>query len=205
MGMTKRYMEEVEERVAELMVVASGRELGYKEALGIVEGEMLDVGYDFTRLDVNKLLRRHVWSPGEPDGVDRDDETLAEKGENAAERYLRSRDYEILERDWSCRFGEVEFIAHDPNDTLCFIKVRTRRFTDEGMPEECDCEGKRDRLEKLALCYLMVTDDWDDNESVRFDSIAICVTGPGRAMLRHHRGAFNLLDGDAEYENPTSI
>lgn len=75
--------------------------------------------------------------------------------------------------------------------TLCFIEVKTRQSVEAGLPEEAITRSKQSRYERIALCYMMVTDDWDDNDSVRFDAIAICVTAPHRAMLRHHKGCFN--------------
>ena len=113
------------------------------------------------------------------------------KGEEAAVRYLKSRGYAIVKRNWFCRFGEADIIARDPEGTLCFIEVKTRQSVEAGLPEEAITRSKQSRYERIALCYMMVTDDWDDNDSVRFDAIAICVTAPHRAMLRHHKGCFN--------------
>lgn len=129
--------------------------------------------------------------PYEQEGHIKSRQELGRKGEEAAVRYLRSRGYEIVKRNWFCRFGEADIIARDPEGTLCFIEVKTRQSIEAGLPEEAITHSKQSRYERIALCYMMVTDDWDDNESVRFDAIAICVTAPHRAMLRHHKGCFN--------------
>ena len=38
---------------------------------------------------------------------------LGRKGEEAAVRYLKSRGYAIVKRNWFCRFGEADIIARD--------------------------------------------------------------------------------------------
>lgn len=129
--------------------------------------------------------------PYEREGHIESRQELGRKGEEAAVRYLKSRGYAIVKRNWFCRFGEADIIARDPEGTLCFIEVKTRQSVEAGLPEEAITRSKQSRYERIALCYMMVTDDWDDNDSVRFDAIAICVTAPHRAMLRHHKGCFN--------------
>lgn len=129
--------------------------------------------------------------PYEQEGHIESRQELGKKGEEAAVRYLKSRGYAIVKRNWFCRFGEADIIARDPEGTLCFIEVKTRQSVEAGLPEEAITRSKQSRYERIALCYMMVTDDWDDNDSVRFDAIAICVTAPHRAMLRHHKGCFN--------------
>lgn len=129
--------------------------------------------------------------PYEQEGHIASRQELGRKGEEAAVRYLKSRGYTIIKRNWFCRFGEADIIARDPEGTLCFIEVKTRQSVEAGLPEEAITRSKQSRYERIALCYMMVTDDWDDNDSVRFDAIAICVTAPHRAMLRHHKGCFN--------------
>lgn len=129
--------------------------------------------------------------PYEQEGHIESRQELGRKGEEAAVRYLKFRGYAIVKRNWFCRFGEADIIARDPEGTLCFIEVKTRQSVEAGLPEEAITRSKQSRYERIALCYMMVTDDWDDNDSVRFDAIAICVTAPHRAMLRHHKGCFN--------------
>lgn len=117
---------------------------------------------------------------------------LGKRGEDAAARYLRLNGYEILERNWTCRFGEADIIARDEEGVLCFVEVKTRRSIEAGIPEEAVTPDKQRRYEKVALCYL-VESDCDDGMGVRFDAIGICVTGNRRALLRHHKGCFDGL------------
>lgn len=127
----------------------------------------------------------------EQDGCLSSRQELGKKGEDAAVRYLRMRGYTIVKRNWFCRFGEADIIARDPEGTLCFIEVKTRQSVEAGLPEEAVTAEKQRRYERIALCYMMATDDWDDDDCIRFDAIGICVTAPHRALLRHHKGCFN--------------
>lgn len=114
---------------------------------------------------------------------------LGKRGEAAAERFLRSKGYEVLERNWSCFAGEVDIIAQF-DDVLCFIEVKTRRGIRKGFPEEAVDAKKRARYEKIAACYLQQN---DFNEMrVRFDVIALMVVSDSRAFLRFHTNAFGV-------------
>ena len=47
-------------------------------------------------------------------------------GEKMAESYLRGKGYRILERNYSCRYGEADIIAQD-RDYLVFVEVKLRK------------------------------------------------------------------------------
>ena len=112
---------------------------------------------------------------------------LGRKGEDAAERYLVHRGYEILERNWTCFAGEADIIAKDER-CLVFVEVKTRRNTDKGFPSEAVDAKKRERYEKIALAY--ASDYPEADMQVRFDVISIVVIGKDKAMIRHHLNAF---------------
>ena len=138
--------------------------------------------------------------PGEPDELPEDEhdvmrmdaKTLGRKGEDCAVRYLTLQGYDILERNWTCRFGEADIIALDPDGTLCLVEVKTRRSVEAGVPEAAVTPEKQRKYERIALTYLMDA-DFGDGLPVRFDCIGICVTRNSRAMLRHHKGCFDGL------------
>ena len=121
-----------------------------------------------------------------------DAKTLGRKGEDCAVRYLTLQGYDILERNWTCRFGEADIIALDPDGTLCLVEVKTRRSVEAGVPEAAVTPEKQRKYERIALTYLMDA-DFGDGLPVRFDCIGICVTRNRRAMLRHHKGCFDGL------------
>ena len=73
--------------------------------------------------------------------------------ESRAAEYLESLGYHILERNFRCRFGEIDLVAWD-GDTLCFVEVKTRTNTQMGLPREYVTARKQVRLRKTALFYL---------------------------------------------------
>ena len=116
---------------------------------------------------------------------------LGKRGEDAAARYLEHMGYEILARNWCCRYGEADIIALDPDGELCFVEVKTRRSIEAGLPEEAITEEKRARYERIAMSYIVEQDELEPNIPIHFDCIGICVPKGDRALLRHHRNAFN--------------
>lgn len=46
-------------------------------------------------------------------------------GESLVAEYLAARGCRILEREWRCRFGEIDLIA-EQNGTLLFVEVKLR-------------------------------------------------------------------------------
>ena len=114
---------------------------------------------------------------------------LGARGEEAAARYLQYQDYEILERNWTCPFGEADIICLD-NNCLVFVEVKTRSDISKGMPEEAITAAKRAKYEKIAACYL--SEHGSCEGPLRFDVIGILATGDDHAMMRHHINAFGL-------------
>ncbi len=61
--------------------------------------------------------------------------------------------YQIVERNWRCRVGEVDIVACRENGWY-FFEVRTRRGDDFGTPEESLRVAKLERMLQVALTYL---------------------------------------------------
>jgi putative endonuclease len=77
-------------------------------------------------------------------------------GEQLVSLWLESQGYEILARNWSCRWGEIDLIAQDiPQNTLAFVEVKTRRDRnwDEDGKNALNL-AKQTKLEKTASLYL---------------------------------------------------
>lgn len=96
--------------------------------------------------------------------------SVAEWGEAEAARFLRGLGWEVIERNWTCRYGELDLVARAGND-LVFVEVKTRRGNSFGLPEESITPAKRRRLQRAAWSYLEATGlggmRW------RFDVVAI--------------------------------
>lgn len=121
-------------------------------------------------------------------GKGRRNRDLGMRGESAAAAFLERRGYDILERNWTCNWGEADIIARD-DENLVFVEVKTRRDCDKGMPEEAVNAAKRERYEKIAIAFLRDCEIVD--VSVRFDVVSIVVIANDRALIRHHIGAFS--------------
>lgn len=117
----------------------------------------------------------------------RDAKALGAKGEEAAARFLERRGYDIVDRNWSCKAGEIDIVAKDER-YLVFVEVKTRTSLDAGLPEEAVGAEKRRRYEILAAYYLQDHDYVD--MPVRFDVVALLVCENDRALIRHHIDAF---------------
>ena len=114
----------------------------------------------------------------------------ARRGEDAAAAYLERIGMEIVERNWRTRAGEIDIVALD-GEELVFIEVKTRRSERTGTPDEAVSPAKQRRVAKLATSYLVQAGIGADT-AVRFDAVAIRVLAPDRALLRHHRAAFDM-------------
>ena len=95
---------------------------------------------------------------------------LGAKGEEIAVRYLKSRGYRIVERNYRIRLGEIDIIA-EQGDDLVFIEVKTRSDTHFGSPFESVTARKQKQLSKVALEYISKQGCHD--RPARFDVVGI--------------------------------
>lgn len=112
------------------------------------------------------------------------------KGEDAAAAYLERVGMSIEARNWRCSAGEIDIIAREEGE-LVFVEVKTRRSERAGTAEEAVSAAKQKRLVRLAEAYIRSIDA-PIGFAARFDVVAIRVIAPDRALLRHHRAAFQL-------------
>ncbi|MGI6586733.1 MAG: YraN family protein [Gracilibacteraceae bacterium] len=93
-------------------------------------------------------------------------------GECLAAEYLSENGYKVLERNFCCRFGEIDIIAaHE--ETIVFIEVKTRSSEKFGMPSEAVSLTKQNRMVKTALYYMQKNKLLD--YMCRFDVLEIIV------------------------------
>lgn len=77
-----------------------------------------------------------------------------DQGEALAVRYLEERSYTILDRQWRCRFGELDVVCRSPEGVLCFVEVKRRGPGAIGLPREFVDGRKRERLCRAANLYM---------------------------------------------------
>ena len=76
-----------------------------------------------------------------------------DQGEALAGRYLEARGYTILDRQWRCRFGELDIVARSPEGVLCFVEAKRRGPGSIGLPREFVDGRKQQRLRRAANLF----------------------------------------------------
>ncbi len=101
--------------------------------------------------------------------------------EARAARWLQEQGYEILWRNFRCRFGEIDIIAW-AQDTLVFVEVKYRGQTGFGSPEEAVTAAKQRHISNAALYYIKKYVG-SLQTSCRFD--VVCMENGSWRLYRH--------------------
>jgi putative endonuclease len=104
---------------------------------------------------------------------------LGNFGERVAAAHLEAKGYRILERNYSCREGEIDLIA-SRGPQLIFVEVRSRRGRSMGGPEESITGRKSDHIRAAAATYAMEHPEAPENQ--RIDVVVIELDAKGRVM-----------------------
>jgi putative endonuclease len=100
---------------------------------------------------------------------------VGKAGEEVAVQYLCQQGYQILERNYRCRLGEIDLIARDGR-TLAFIEVKTRRSQRFGPPAAAVTLEKQRHLIKASQVYLI--QKREAHALCRFDVVTIEMDAP---------------------------
>ncbi len=77
-------------------------------------------------------------------------------------RLLRQRGWQLLDRNWRCRWGEIDLVlAKSDRLLLVEVKARRRQGADGGGRGALGAQ-KRLRLERAWLCWLAAHPQWGD-------------------------------------------
>lgn len=94
--------------------------------------------------------------------------------ETLAVCYLLSRGLNLLDRNYRCRWGEIDLVMEDKKGSdriLVFVEVRYRKGIGYGRPEETVSRSKQRRIILTANHYLQNRSSED--QTMRFDVVAI--------------------------------
>lgn len=97
------------------------------------------------------------------------------RAEHLAAAYLVRQGLELLQRNYRCRFGEIDLIMREA-DTLVFVEVRLRSRTDYGGAAASITAAKQQKLVRAAKHYLAGRRRWPP---CRFDAVLLSGTDCG--------------------------
>ena len=103
-------------------------------------------------------------------------------GERVAAAYLERSGWQVIDRNWRGRDGELDIVALDAG-ALVVVEVKTRRGLGYGHPAEAVTARKLARLRRLTAQWLAAHDAHPG--SIRIDVIAVLVPRAGAARLEH--------------------
>ena len=122
-------------------------------------------------------------------------------GERIAEKYLKDKGYQILDKNYSFRIpgnpqkGEIDIVAKK-SDIISFIEVKTLFKSDRGQPPVISPEekvnfGKQRKLVRMAESWLMKK-KIPLNSKWQIDVISVRIT-QGKAKVNHFENAISDL------------
>ncbi|WP_137725137.1 YraN family protein [Prescottella subtropica] len=120
---------------------------------------------------------------------------LGALGEDLAAQYLTEAGLTVVDRNWRCRYGELDVIAVDSGDAsgdaVVFVEVKTRSGLGYGSPAEAVTVAKARRIRLLAQQWLAQSERrWPH---VRFDVVGVLVDRHDESaepQITHLPGAF---------------
>ena len=78
---------------------------------------------------------------------------VGRNGENIAAEYLSKHKYKIVDRNFTCHFGEIDIIVWD-GESVIFVEVKARKDDKFGMPREAVDWRKQRTIVKCANYWL---------------------------------------------------
>jgi len=90
--------------------------------------------------------------------------------ERIAEKYLLDRGYDIIDKNFICRFGEIDIIVLK-DGRIHFVEVKGRKNVSYGYPREFVTTSKQRKIISAAKCYFLLKKQ--DDMFCQFDVIEI--------------------------------
>ena len=113
---------------------------------------------------------------------------IGKLGEDIACKYLKENNYNIINRNFNCKQGEIDIVARDIHKKeLVFIEVKTRSNFKYGNPSEAVNNIKRKHIYQAGKYYLYKNKI--TNEAIRLDVIEIFIKD-NKCKINHIQKAF---------------
>ncbi len=119
-----------------------------------------------------------------------DNKKTGQIGEEAAVGFLEKNGYQILEKNFRTKLGEIDIIAKE-KDTVCFIEVKFRQEAFLDSPLDAITPFKRRKLSQVALMFLKQHNLLE--VSARFDVVSIETDNQGHSDIHLLKDAFELV------------
>src|SRR5690348_8230497 len=101
---------------------------------------------------------------------------VGRSGEDAAAAWYEAAGYDVLDRNWRVREGELDLVVRG-DGTIAFCEVKTRRGDAFGSPAEAVDFRKQQRIRMLAARGL--AEHGSSGSTLRFDVAAVRPDGRG--------------------------
>lgn len=115
---------------------------------------------------------------------------FGDAGEDEAARFLERKGYRIIERNFSCRYGEIDIVARD-GGAVVFVEVKTRG-NDAFGPAAASVDAKKQRKMTIASQIYLEKAGAGDSD-IRFDVVCI-EKRDGRFEIELIKDAFEAAD-----------
>lgn len=119
-----------------------------------------------------------------------DKQEIGRLGEEEAARLLKKHGYRVVEKNYRCRYGEIDIIAKD-GETLAFVEVKTRGSDLFGTPK-CGVDAKKQR-HMISASSVYLNEKGLDDADVRFDVVSIMIKD-GKYITELIKDAFGAED-----------
>ncbi len=113
--------------------------------------------------------------------------SIGNVGEDAVCEMLTRHGYEILDRNFTVKGGEIDIIAKK-NGAVAFVEVKTRKPSPLSSGEEAVNDNKKRHLIYAAERYLQRL---DEPVNARFDVAAVELDGSKVTKIRYYVSAFD--------------
>ena len=115
---------------------------------------------------------------------------VGRRGEQLAAEFLEGQGLTIVSRNWRCREGELDIVAHDRRNTLVICEVKTRSGERFGSGAEAVTPAEAAAIRRLcAAVAVRIQGAQGPGGPIRRDQRAVAARFRTR-RLRHIPGAF---------------
>lgn len=114
---------------------------------------------------------------------------LGKLAEIKAANFLRQKKYNLIDVNYTCRFGEIDLIF-TYKKFIVFVEVKMRNENSIAQPREFVDEGKQRKMASTASLYLAQN---PTNLQPRFDVVEVFCHDNEIKSVKHLENAFTLL------------